>query len=73
MLSGYFDTTTGPKRDPKSYVRIAEVIDLPPAAILFVSDMAPEVEAARAAGMQALLIDRDGKAGDIATLAEVLK
>jgi len=41
-------------------------------AVLFVSDMAAEVEAARSAGMQALLIDRDGTAGDVATLAEVL-
>jgi len=72
LLSGYFDTTTGPKRDAKSYLRIAEVIELPPAAILFVSDMAPEIEAARAAGMQALLIDRNGKAGDVTTLEEVL-
>jgi enolase-phosphatase E1 len=72
FLSGYFDTTTGPKRDAASYARIAEVIGLPPGRILFVSDMAPEVEAARAAGLQALLIDRDGKSGEVSSLAEVL-
>ena len=72
LLSGYFDTTTGSKREVKSYARIAEVIGLPPAAILFVSDVAAEVEAARAAGMQALLIDRAGTAGEVSTLAEVL-
>jgi len=72
LLSGYFDTTTGPKREAKSYARIAEVIGLQPAAILFVSDVAAEVEAARAAGMQAVLIDRAGTAGEVSTLAEVL-
>ena len=34
--------------------------------------MAPEIDAAREAGLSALLIDRDGGAGDVATLAEVL-
>jgi enolase-phosphatase E1 len=72
LLSGYFDTTTGPKREALSYTRIAEVIELAPAAILFVSDMAPEVAAARAAGMEALLIDRQGEAGEVSSLAEVL-
>jgi enolase-phosphatase E1 len=72
LLSGYFDTTSGPKRDAASYARIAEVVELPPAQILFVSDMAPEVDAARAAGMQALLIDREGKTGEVSSLAEVL-
>ncbi|MDF7775658.1 acireductone synthase [Sphingomonas sp. AOB5] len=72
LLSGYFDTTTGPKREAESYTKIAAALDLPPAEILFVSDIQPEIDAARAAGMQALLIDREGGAGDVATLAEVL-
>lgn len=71
FLSGYFDTTTGPKREAASYAAIAHAIGLAPDDILFLSDMAPEVDAARAAGMRALLIDRDGGNGDISTLAEV--
>lgn len=72
FLAGHFDTTTGPKREIASYARIADALALPAAEILFVSDMAPEIAAARSAGMQALLIDRDGDGGDITSLAEVL-
>lgn len=71
-LSGYFDTTTGPKREATSYARIADAIGLATEAVLFVSDMAPEIDAARAAGMQALRIDRDGQGGDVHTLEQVL-
>lgn len=63
LLSGYFDTTTGPKREPASYTRIAEQIGAPPAKILFLSDAAAEVDAAKAAGMQAALVSREGGAG----------
>ncbi|AJP71734.1 acireductone synthase [Sphingomonas hengshuiensis] len=72
FLGGYFDTTTGPKREADSYARIAAALSLPPSAILFVSDIQPEVDAARAAGLQALLIDRDGTGGDVHSLAQVL-
>ncbi|MCW3838270.1 acireductone synthase [Sphingomonas canadensis] len=72
MLSGYFDTTTGPKREAESYTRIAAALGLAPGEILFVSDAAAEIAAARAAGMQALLIDREGQGGDVHSLAEVL-
>lgn len=71
-LSGYFDTTTGPKREAGSYARIAEALELDPADILFVSDVSAETDAAKAAGLRALLIDRDSGKGDIASLAEVL-
>ena len=72
MLSGYFDTTTGPKREAESYRKIAEALDLPPGDILFLTDVRAEADAAREAGLQALLIDRDGDGGEISTLAEVL-
>jgi enolase-phosphatase E1 len=71
LLSGYFDTTSGPKREPDSYVRIAGSLGLPSAAMLFVSDVQAEVDAARAAGMQALLIARQG-GGDVRSFDEVL-
>ncbi|QIG79880.1 acireductone synthase [Stakelama tenebrarum] len=72
FLSGYFDTTTGPKREAASYTKIADALGLAPGDILFVSDMQPEIDAAKAAGVQALLIDREGQGGDVHSLAEVL-
>lgn len=72
FLSHYFDTTTGPKRDSDSYTKIVDALDLAPSELLFVSDMPAEVDAAHEAGLQALLIDRDGGSADIHTLAEVL-
>ncbi|MDT8757445.1 acireductone synthase [Sphingomonas psychrotolerans] len=71
LIQGYFDTTSGPKREPQSYVRIAAAIGLVPSAILFVSDAQTEVDAARLAGVEALLIAREG-GGDVQNLAQVL-
>lgn len=52
LFSGYFDTETGAKREPASYRRIAEAIDEPPQRILFLSDIAEELDAALASGLQ---------------------
>ena len=71
LFSGYFDTTTGPKREAIAYTRIAEAIGLPPGEVLFLSDVAAETNAAKAAGMQALLIDRAGGPADIASFDEI--
>lgn len=71
LFSGWFDTTTGPKREARSYVLIADAMGIAPADILFLSDIAAETDAAKAAGMQALLIDRDKGKGDIASFAEI--
>lgn len=54
-LRGYFDTTTGPKRESASYTSIATSIAVAPPDILFVTDVLPEAEAARKAGMRAVL------------------
>ena len=67
VFSGYFDTTTGPKRDPKSYAAIADAIGDPPATILFLSDIVEELDAARASGMQTTLLARaPGHCADVA-------
>lgn len=58
FLSGYFDTTTGPKRAAASYRLIAEALGSAPAAVLFISDVTAELDAARVAGMQTLLCVR---------------
>jgi len=59
FLSGYFDTTTGPKRDADSYRKIAAALGHPPKAVLFVSDVVAELDAARAAGMRTALCVRE--------------
>jgi enolase-phosphatase E1 len=59
-LCGHYDTTTGAKRDPASYARIAADMKLAPARLAFLSDVAEEVEAARIAGWQTLLVLRPG-------------
>jgi enolase-phosphatase E1 len=59
MIKSYFDTTTGPKALPKSYLRIAASLDHAPAQVLFVSDVVEELNAARAVGMQTALCIRD--------------
>jgi enolase-phosphatase E1 len=58
LLDAYFDTTTGPKRDPASYRRIAEALGADPRVVIFVSDVAEELDAARAAGMGTALCVR---------------
>jgi enolase-phosphatase E1 len=71
LFSGYFDTTTGPKREAASYAKIAEAIGIAPADVLFLSDTPEEVAAARGAGMAARLIDRAGRSRDIASFDEI--
>ena len=58
-LSGYFDTTTGNKREHESYQKIAENINKSPDTILFLSDVVEELDAARQAGMKTYLLTRD--------------
>jgi len=71
LFSGYFDTTTGSKRDAASYQAIADAVGLAATDILFLSDTPQEIAAAREAGLSALLIDRNGGTGDIATFEDV--
>jgi enolase-phosphatase E1 len=59
---GHYDTTTGPKKEAESYRRIAADFDLPPAEILFLSDVVDELNAARAAGLSTALCLRPGNA-----------
>lgn len=60
LFAGYFDTAIGNKRDLAAYRAIARKIGLPPAHILFLSDVREELDAARAAGLQTTQILRDG-------------
>jgi enolase-phosphatase E1 len=61
LFSGYFDTTTGGKKEAESYRKIVAAIGLPAAEILFLSDIVEELDAARQAGMQTRWLVRDGE------------
>lgn len=60
LFSGYFDTTSGPKREAKSYERITRAIGLDASLILFLSDIVEELDAARTAGMATCGLAREG-------------
>lgn len=62
VFSGHFDTDVGPKTDAASYARIADKIAVAPARIVFFSDNAKELEAARTAGLQVVHVVKDDTA-----------
>jgi len=59
-ISYYFDTTVGSKTDKRSYQKIANVLQLLPSEIVFISDVSTELDAAKWAGMHTLLCLRPG-------------
>ena len=71
LFSGYFDTTSGPKREAQSYRHITEAIGCPAGKILFLSDIVEELDAAQQAGMQTCGLAREGgkKLGDHLTVS----
>ena len=69
LFKGYFDTTTGHKRESASYKRIIEDLNLPPASILFLSDIQEELDAAREAGMKTIWVVRGNDLRDSKTAA----
>lgn len=58
VFSGWFDTEIGGKREVESYRRIAGAIGVAPGDVLFLSDIVEELDAARDAGLQTVLLDR---------------
>ncbi|KRG67287.1 haloacid dehalogenase [Stenotrophomonas terrae] len=58
LFSGNFDTEVGGKREAASYAHIAKAINTAPGEILFLSDIVEELDAAREAGLQTVLLDR---------------
>ena len=67
LVEAHFDTSVGAKGDPQSYLRIAEALALPAREILFISDVARELDAAREAGMQTALCVRGELPADAAS------
>ncbi|MDQ3229226.1 MAG: acireductone synthase [Pseudomonadota bacterium] len=58
LVSAFFDTEFGHKRDADSYRAIAANLSHAPDEIVFLSDVVEELDAARDAGMRTVLIDR---------------
>lgn len=52
LFRGFFDTAVGAKRESDSYDRIAISAGIPAAALLFLSDVGAELDAATAAGLR---------------------
>jgi enolase-phosphatase E1 len=58
LFDAFFDTEVGHKREAGSYRGIAESLGAPAGDIVFLSDGVEELDAARAAGMRTVLLDR---------------
>ena len=69
-IDQFFDTTVGPKRSAESYRRIASLLGCDPARVLFISDVAAELDAAREAGCDTRLCVRGGPGGTGAPASE---
>jgi enolase-phosphatase E1 len=59
-IAGYYDTTSGPKREAKSYAAISAAWGIAPGQITFCTDQPAEADAALAAGMKTAVIMRPG-------------
>jgi enolase-phosphatase E1 len=59
-ISAYFDLSTGAKHEAASYTRIAKSLDCPPTELRFYTDAPREIAAALQAGLDAVLVERDG-------------
>jgi enolase-phosphatase E1 len=62
MISYFFDTKVGGKREKSSYEKIAEETKLAPNEIHFFSDIAEELKAAKEAGFEVTQLLREGTA-----------
>ena len=60
MISFFFDTKVGGKRDRASYQKIADEVKITPQEIHFFSDIAEELAAAKEAGMAVTQVLREG-------------
>ena len=58
LFSGFFDTTIGGKKEPGSYLKISQQTGFPPHAILFLSDIKEELDAAKSQGYQTIWLVR---------------
>jgi enolase-phosphatase E1 len=59
LFSGFFDTRVGGKRDPESYGHLVIAMNVPPAEVLFLSDVEAELDAAATAGLRTCQLVRE--------------
>ena len=64
LMAGFFDTAVGPKKASASYERIVSALQVPSSSVLFLSDVSAELDAAKAAGCQVVLVVRPGNPSD---------
>ncbi len=64
LFEAHFDTDVGAKTEAHSYTRIADALKQEPQQIVFLSDSAAELEAARDAGLQVLHVVREDTVPD---------
>jgi enolase-phosphatase E1 len=79
LFAGFFDTNVGGKREAESYDRLCIAIGVPPAEVLFLSDVEAELDAAASAGLRTcqlvraedatLASDRHATAADLPAVA----
>ncbi|HET9122311.1 MAG TPA: acireductone synthase [Acidiferrobacteraceae bacterium] len=62
LFAGFFDTRTGAKRAPDAYRSIAAATGCEAQRLLYLSDVAEELTAARSAGLNTVLVDRGAAA-----------
>ena len=60
LFAAFFDTTVGAKRESQSYLAIATALELHPAELLFLSDVAAELDAAGISGLATCQLLRPG-------------
>ncbi|XP_024534022.1 probable bifunctional methylthioribulose-1-phosphate dehydratase/enolase-phosphatase E1 [Selaginella moellendorffii] len=61
FLCGFFDTSIGHKRDPQSYKEIFQFVGVDdPSLVTFATDVLEEAQAAKEAGLQAVILLRPG-------------
>lgn len=60
LIAAYFDTGVGHKQEAESYRNIAKALQAAPGTILFISDVAAELRAAKQAGFCVLYSQRPG-------------
>lgn len=58
LFSAWFDTEVGPKREAASYREIVRRLGRAADALLFLSDVVEELDAAREVGLRTVLVDR---------------
>jgi enolase-phosphatase E1 len=58
LFSGFFDTAVGGKREVQSYRNVLKALNREGTEVVFLSDVVEELDAAREAGIETILLDR---------------